>query len=102
MKRIERTEILVCYDVNTLHEDGKRRLRRVAKICERYGQRGQFSVFECSVSATLLFEMRDKLIDVMDPMEDSLRIYTLHGTRNSFLFSIGRDSWVDFHDPLVI
>ena len=39
-------EILVTYDVNTETAEGRRRLRRVAKVCERFGQRVQFSVFE--------------------------------------------------------
>jgi len=40
-------EILVAYDVSTTDAAGERRLRRVAKICEGFGQRVQNSVFEC-------------------------------------------------------
>lgn len=38
--------VLVTYDVNTIEDGGRKRLRRVARTCEDYGQRVQFSVFE--------------------------------------------------------
>jgi len=38
--------VVVAYDVNTETEEGRRRLRRVAKVCENCGQRVQNSVFE--------------------------------------------------------
>ena len=38
--------VIVCYDVNTETREGRRRLRRVAKLCEGIGQRVQKSVFE--------------------------------------------------------
>ena len=41
--------VLVSYDVKTLDAAGRRRLRRVAKVCQDYGQRVQHSVFECLV-----------------------------------------------------
>jgi CRISPR-associated protein Cas2 len=41
--------VLVTYDVNTESAAGRKRFRRVAKICENYGQRVQYSVFECLV-----------------------------------------------------
>ncbi len=39
--------VLVTYDVNTETAAGRRRLRKVAKVCVDYGQRVQNSVFEC-------------------------------------------------------
>ncbi len=41
--------VVVAYDVNTENEEGRRRLRRVARVCEDQGQRVQKSVFECLV-----------------------------------------------------
>ena len=41
--------VLVTYDVRTEDKAGQRRLRRVAKLCQSFGQRVQFSVFECVV-----------------------------------------------------
>lgn len=37
--------VLVTYDVNTETAAGRRRLRKVAKVCVDYGQRVQNSVF---------------------------------------------------------
>ena len=42
--------VLITYDVSTESEGGKRRLRRVARQCENFGQRVQNSVFECLVT----------------------------------------------------
>ena len=39
--------VLITYDVSTEDTAGKKRLRRVAKICMNYGVRVQNSVFEC-------------------------------------------------------
>lgn len=44
--------VLVTYDISTLSVSGQRRLRKVAKVCQNYGQRVQNSVFECVVDAT--------------------------------------------------
>ena len=41
--------VLVSYDVNTEDAAGRRRLRRIARHCQNWGQRVQFSVFECAV-----------------------------------------------------
>ena len=50
--------VVVAYDVSTESEDGRRRLRRVAKLCEDCGQRVQKSVFECLVDAAQWVELR--------------------------------------------
>ncbi|MFT8710175.1 MAG: CRISPR-associated endonuclease Cas2, partial [Sporolactobacillus sp.] len=44
--------VVVAYDVSTETPSGRKRLRRVAKISQDYGQRVQNSVFECIVDAT--------------------------------------------------
>ncbi len=65
--------VVVAYDVNTESAAGKRRLRRVAKICEGYGQRVQNSVFECWLNTALLVLFRSKLLAETDRETDSLR-----------------------------
>lgn len=67
--------LVVTYDVATTTSTGRRRLRRVAKICEGYGQRVQYSVFEVVCSQTDLAKLIRKLEDVIEPSEDSLRFY---------------------------
>jgi len=75
-------ELLVTYDVDTTTREGERRLRRVAKACEGYGYRVQKSVFEivCNPAQRLLLEAR--LLDIIHPDHDSVRIY--HLTRHTF------------------
>ena len=70
-------ELLVTYDVDTTTREGEHRLRRVAKACEAYGYRVQKSVFEivCEPAQRLLLEAR--LLDIIDPAQDSVRIYQL-------------------------
>ena len=97
-----RTDILVSYDVNTEEKDGQRRLRKVAKVCKNYGQRVQYSVFECSVEDTVLVRLRAKLLGIIKPEEDSLRIYHLRGRRDEYVEAYGLDKYVDFTDPLVV
>lgn len=95
-------EILVAYDVSTETAAGRRRLRRVAKVCEGYGQRVQKSVFECVLSAGELEEFRDRLRREIDEEEDSLRIYNLREPRSRYLQVMGRGPLYDLHDPLIV
>jgi len=69
--------VLVTYDVNTETPAGRRRLRRIAKTCQNYGQRVQFSVFECNVDPAQWVKLRSRLMHEMDPKLDSLRFYFL-------------------------
>lgn len=69
--------VLVTYDVETVSPQGTRRLRRVAKICVKYGQRVQNSVFECSLDPAQFETMKSELIKAADLTHDSLRFYNL-------------------------
>lgn len=69
--------ILVTYDVNTETDSGKRRLRKVAKCCVKYGQRVQNSVFECVLDEAQYKQMQHQLVSMIDLDKDSLRFYRL-------------------------
>lgn len=69
--------ILICYDVATAEKAGQKRLRRVARACQDYGQRAQNSVFECRVGKTQWTILRDRLLQEMKADEDSIRFYFL-------------------------
>ena len=69
--------MIVAYDVNTEKPQGRRRLRLVAKICKKYGQRVQNSVFECSVAPSDLLVLKHDLLEVINLEKDSLRFYNL-------------------------
>lgn len=69
--------VLITYDVNTEDADGKKRLRKVAKQCQNYGQRVQNSVFECLVDPVQLAQLKRNLEQIIEPNKDSLRYYFL-------------------------
>ena len=89
------------YDVATDSPEGRRRLRRVAKVCEGFGQRVQYSVFECLVSTAQLKQLLHRLEQEIAPVEDSLRVYRLQEPRERHLHVLGRAQEFDLHDPLI-
>ncbi len=95
-------EILVAYDVTTETPEGRRRLQRVAKVCQAYGQRVQKSVFECSLSAADVERLRRRLLEVIDEGEDSLRLYRLQEPREKHVEVFGKPLAYDMHGPLVV
>ncbi len=97
-----REDYLVCYDVNTEDKEGRNRLTRVAKACKNYGQRVQFSVFECSVNGTEYERFRSKLVKIIDPDRDSLRIYRLKGQRSEYIEIYGLDRYIRFDEDVLI
>lgn len=93
--------VIVCYDVNTESREGRRRLRRVAKLCEATGQRVQKSVFECQIDLSQMEELERKLCAEIDEQQDCLRIYRLPETRGAEVREYGKFKAVDFGGPLV-
>ena len=94
--------VLVCYDVNTETKEGRRRLRRVAKVCEGTGQRVQKSVFECQVNLMQLEEFERRLLDEINPFQDCLRLYRLPESRGVEVREHGNFKATDFEGPLVV
>lgn len=70
-------KVVISYDVRTDVPGGKRRLRRIAKLLESYGQRVQFSVFECEIDEGRWLKLKSRVIGEINEREDSLRIYKL-------------------------
>ncbi|WP_207545658.1 MULTISPECIES: CRISPR-associated endonuclease Cas2 [Desulfofundulus] len=95
-------DIIVAYDVNMESREGQARLRKVATICKNFGQRVQYSLFECRVTPAQLEELIYRLRKVIDEKRDSLRIYILHGGREGSLRVYGQDRYVDFDGPLIL
>ena len=94
--------LLVTYDVATTTPEGRRRLRRVARVCLNYGQRVQLSVFECSVSDKQLVQLRHDLLEEINPHEDSLRLYYLGENPLKRVEHHGQKHSVDFDDALIV
>ena len=95
-------EVLVTYDVATDTGAGRRRLRRVAKVCEAHGQRVQKSVFECVVNAAELEMLKHRLAGEINPREDSLRIYRLREPRERYVDLLGQRPAFDLRNALVL
>lgn len=93
--------VLVSYDVSTTTPAGRRRLRRVAKVCLDYGQRVQNSVFECVVDPTQWTQFRLRLLREYHEEEDSLRFYFLGAHWKSRVEHHGIKSVLDLDGPLI-
>ncbi len=94
--------VLVSYDVANVEAGGARRLRRVAKACKDFGQRVQYSVFECIVDPAQWTLLRDRLIKEIDPKEDSLRFYFLGSNWRRRVEHIGAKKTIDQEGPLIV
>lgn len=86
--------VLVAYDVKTTDKAGERRLRKIAKLCQDFGIRVQYSLFECSVDPARWEELKNMLLKTYKEDKDSLRFYFLgknwdrrvehHGAKKAF------------------
>lgn len=94
--------VLVCYDVNTETREGRRGLRRVAKVCEGTGQRVQRSVFECKISLAEFEDLERRLLAEVDLQKDCLRLYRLPNSRGAEVREFGAFKATDFESPLVL
>ena len=94
--------VLVTYDVSTEKPEGKRRLRRIAEVCQDYGQRVQLSVFECVVREKELVMLRSRLQAEMKDEEDSVRLYFLDEAARERTEHYGVAKPRDLEAPLLI
>ena len=93
--------ILVTYDVNTGDPAGRRRLRRIARACLDWGQRVQYSVFECELEPAQWVTLRARLLDEIDPETDSLRFYRLGTDGSRRIEHVGAKPNLGLDGPLV-
>lgn len=94
--------VVVAYDVSTESDAGRKRLRRVARVCEDRGQRVQNSVFECLVDAAQWVSLRAELIAEISPAEDSLRFYFLGDRWKGRIEHVGARQAYDPQGPLIL
>lgn len=93
--------MLITYDVATESSAGRRRLRRIARLCQDYGQRVQYSVFECNVNPAQWAIFRARLIDEINEASDSLRFYRLGANWRPRVEHIGAKKAYDPDGPMV-
>lgn len=94
--------VIVCYDVNTETREGRRRLRRVARLCEGVGQRVQKSVFECQVDRARFETLERDLLTEIKAEEDNLRFYRIAELKGYEVREHGAFRATDFAAPLVL
>ena len=63
--------VIAVYDV------GQKRVGKMLKLCRRYLNWIQNSVFEGEISEVLLLELKNKAIDIMDEETDGLIIFKI-------------------------
>lgn len=76
--------VVVSYDV----PDDRRRLK-LAKALKDYGERVQYSVFECHLEAGQIERLRARLARLIAAEEDSVRIYRLCASCRETLLLMG-------------
>jgi CRISPR-associated protein Cas2 len=94
--------VLVTYDVNTETDAGKRRLQKVAKQCQNYGQRVQNSVFECLIDPAQLKQLQNKLEKIIDLEKDSIRYYYLGDEWRKRVEHVGAKASLDLEGTLIV
>ena len=94
--------VVVTYDVATGDRLGERRLQKVAKTCQNFGQRVQNSVFECAVSMEQFVRLKRELLDLINPATDSLRFYFLGNNWRHRVEHIGAKPVTSIDDPLIL
>ena len=83
-------DVLIAYDIADTETTGASRLRRMADVCEKYGQRVQFSVFECRLSKARLARLVGEVEDIIDLDRDSVLVYRFPGGIEAATLRLGR------------
>lgn len=94
--------LVITYDVNTADPPGARRLRKVAKICERHGIRVQNSVFEVMVDAAQLAALKHELNSAIDAEHDSIRFYRLGNSYQNKIDTLGKNGPIQSGEPMIL
>lgn len=93
--------VVITYDVSTETAAGQKRLRRVARECQNYGQRVQNSVFECHLDSAELRTVEAVLEKIIDKEKDSLRFYVIGSAYEGKVKHIGARPSIDVIDTLI-
>lgn len=94
--------IVITYDVDTSDYAGMKRLRKVAKLCERYGLRVQNSVFEVMVDAAQAVTLKAELQKIIDSELDSVRFYQLGNSYHNKIDTMGKTSPIQTGEPIIL
>jgi CRISPR-associated protein Cas2 len=84
---------LIAYDISE-----QKRLHKVAKLCEDFGMRIQYSVFECRLEADRFDAFWTDLTTLIDPTSDRLTAYKICASCSKDI----RDAGTQFHSEKVV
>ncbi|MFM8525893.1 MAG: CRISPR-associated endonuclease Cas2 [Cyanobacteriota bacterium] len=76
---------IVAYDTPS-----SRRRRKLATLLEGYGQRVQWSVFECDLEANQFKQLHQRLCRLVAPEEDSVRLWPITERSRTQMIHVGR------------
>lgn len=94
--------LVISYDVKTTAPEGAKRLRKVARLCEKYGVRVQNSVFELDVDPAIETTVRCGLEKIINIEEDSIRFYRLGKNWKNKIDSIGKNQLITLGSDLIL
>jgi CRISPR-associated protein Cas2 len=94
--------VLVSYDVMVTSPGGQKRLRKVAKACTDYGQRVQYSVFECVIDPAQWVKLKNTLEKIVNDKTDSLRYYYLGANYKRRIEHVGAKPSYGVDGPLIV
>lgn len=78
--------VVVVYDI-----PNDRRRTRLSNFLEGYGQRVQFSVFECFLNLEEMRQLFEKAKKIVKPAEDNVRFYWISQDAVSRVLTIGSE-----------
>ncbi|AOZ90725.1 CRISPR-associated endonuclease Cas2 [Bacillus xiamenensis] len=93
--------VVVTYDISTIDRAGQRRLRKISKICQNYGQRVQHSVFECIIDSTEFATMKHQLLQAINEEKDSIRFYQIGNQYRKKVEQVGVKETIFVEDPFI-
>jgi len=94
---VARRRHIIAYDICE-----PRRLRRVCKTMEEYGERLQYSVFVCDLSRAELVHARRDVEQEMDLTEDSVVIVDLGAPDATAVTFVGRRRELPTNTPRIV
>jgi len=75
--------VILCYDIHV------KRVQKALKICRKYLNHVQRSVFEGMITEAKLQKLSDELYRLIDPYHDSVQIYTIGSLKYTAKREIG-------------
>ncbi|MBN2343928.1 MAG: CRISPR-associated endonuclease Cas2 [Deltaproteobacteria bacterium] len=94
--------VVVSYDVCTETAAGRKRLRQISKEVLDYGNRVQYSVYECDLEPAQWEKLKSRLLKLYDPKEDSLRFYFLGKHWRRRLEHHGQKDYLSIDEPMIL